>query len=194
MILLKICCFITTQLNLISIKKQVLKLKINLMKKISNAYTKMNRAEEEFHCFGCSPFNKTGLKLKFIEVEDFMTCTWKPEKRFEGFINVLHGGIQATLMDEIASWVVCVKCKTSGFTTDLAVKYKKPVFINGGEITLKARLTEQNRRLATIHVELLNREGELCSEADVRYMVYPETIAREKFMYPGADAFYENEK
>ena len=38
---------------------------------------------------------------------------------FAGFHDILHGGIQATMMDEIASWVVLVKLDTSGVTYPL---------------------------------------------------------------------------
>src|SRR5690554_7450779 len=50
---------------------------------------------------------------------------------------ILHGGIQATLMDEAAAWVVFVCLKTAGLTTELTTRYLKPVYIENGQITIK---------------------------------------------------------
>ncbi|SDC88907.1 PaaI family thioesterase [Williamwhitmania taraxaci] len=160
------------------------------MKKIRNPFTESYGSDA--NCFGCSPNNKCGLNLEFYEQDEEMIAFWKPQKTFEGYLNVLHGGIQATLLDEIASWVVYVKCQTSGVTANLTVAYKKPVFIDGGDIKLKARIIERNKRLVTIKAELYNGNEELCSEAEIRYFLFPQQIAKEKYYYPGVEAFYIN--
>jgi len=41
---------------------------------------------------------------------------------------MLHDGIQATLLDEIADWVLIVKLGTSGVTKNLNINYVKFVF------------------------------------------------------------------
>ena len=48
-----------------------------------------------------------------------------------------------------------------------------------------------NKRLAVIHAQLFNAENELCAEADVKYVIFSEEVARKKYHYPGIDAFYE---
>jgi len=160
------------------------------MKKIRNPFAESFGSDA--NCFGCSPFNNIGLHLEFFEQDEEIVAFWKPQKPFEGYHNVLHGGIQSTLLDEIASWVVYVKCQTSGVTTNLNVQFKNPVFINGGEIKLKARILERNKRLVTIKAELYNNEDELCSEAEIRYFLFPQQIAKEKYFYPGVEAFFIN--
>jgi uncharacterized protein (TIGR00369 family) len=107
------------------------------------------------------------------------------------FFHILHGGIQATLIDEIASWVIFSRQATAGVTVDLRVRYMKPVRTDQGEIWLRAQVVDVNKRLVTAHVELFNEKNELATEADVVYMVYPEVIARKKLNWPGIDAFYK---
>lgn len=68
------------------------------MKKIQNPYAISGR--KEYLCFGCSPNNESGLNLEFWEEGEEVIAKWMPCKSFEGFVNVLHGGIQATLLDE----------------------------------------------------------------------------------------------
>jgi len=160
------------------------------MKKINNPY--INLPEEAgYSCFGCSPSNSHGLKMEFFEEGEEIVSFWNPDKKFEGYLNVLHGGIQATLIDEIASWVVFVKLRTGGFTSDLQVKYIKSVLIDKGQITLRASLREMKKNMAHIQVSLYDGGGNLCSEGVAIYFTLPEKIAVSKMKYPGIESFYE---
>lgn len=63
---------------------------------------------EGYNCFGCAPNNEAGVKMEFYEDGDEVISIWKPQPQFQGWIDTLHGGIQAVLLDEICAWVVCV--------------------------------------------------------------------------------------
>jgi len=145
----------------------------------------------EYYCFGCSPSNPIGLNLEFEENDDFVIANWNPKPEFQGFKNVLHGGIQSTLMDEIAAWCVNIKVGTAGVTQDLNVKFHKAVYTNTGTIKLKSHLIKLEKNIAFIHVGLYNKEEVLCSEGEFKYFTYPEPIAKKKLFYPGKDAFYK---
>jgi uncharacterized protein (TIGR00369 family) len=159
------------------------------MKKIINPYDK-----ELNMCFGCSQKNPAGLKLVFEESEDFMHATWHPSEHFQGYTNILHGGIIAALLDEIGAWCVSVKLGTAGVTSEMKTKYLSPVFINKGDISLKASVTGQTKHNATIHCQLFDGQSKLCAEADADYFIFPLEIAVRKFRYPGREAFYAEEK
>ena len=104
----------------------------------------------EYDCFGCAPNNPLGLALEFFEDGDEIRSTWKPREHFEGFKGVLHGGIQAALHDEIASWVVFVKLGTAGYTQNLSVTYLAPVMVSKGPIQLRSRLQHMDGNKANI--------------------------------------------
>jgi uncharacterized protein (TIGR00369 family) len=129
--------------------------------------------------------------MQFFEEDDLILCEWEPGKDYQGFHNVLHGGIQATLMDEIASWVVFMKLDTAGVTYRINTVYRKPVLITHGKVKLRARLTDANRRLANIQVELMDGAGKVCSESEVEYFVFPRERAEKEFHFPGKEAFYK---
>ncbi len=155
------------------------------MIKLKNPY-----AEYPGHnCFGCSPHNLTGLKMEFFKEGDEIVSTWSPGKDFQGFHDILHGGIQATMMDEIASWVVFIMLETAGVTCQLNTKYRRPVRISKGDITLRARLDRQHRRVATIEVTLMDGEGTLCSESVVDYFIMSREKAEKEMHFPGREAF-----
>ncbi len=156
------------------------------MKKIINPFVH----RDGYNCFGCSPTNSFGLKLEFHEEGDFVTAKWDPIDHFQGWSNTLHGGIQATMLDEIASWLVFVKLDTSGVTSQMEVKLKKPVPMNEGTLHLKAQLREMRRNIAVIDTWLYNSKMELCTEGVMHYFTFSQKLARDKFWYPGKDAFY----
>ena len=149
---------------------------------------------EGYNCFGCSPDNKFGLNLRFIDEGEYLTSEWEPRLYFQGYHNVLHGGIQATLLDEIASWYVYAKLKSAGVTSKMEIRYKKPVYIHkGGKLKLRARLQQQRRNLADIGCELFDADGQLCAYGVIQYFVFPEKTAREKYFYPGPGEFFDKE-
>ena len=78
------------------------------MKRIFNPWEGM----EGYHCYGCDPHSPQGLRMEFYEDGDDIVSVWKPRPEFQGWVDTLHGGIQATLADEISSWVVFRKFQT----------------------------------------------------------------------------------
>jgi uncharacterized protein (TIGR00369 family) len=158
------------------------------MKKILNPYDSgLNM------CFGCSSKNPFGLKLEFFESEDSLHASWMPDEKYQGYNNILHGGIIAALLDEIGAWIVSVKIGTAGVTSEMLTKYLSPVYINKGKITLKASIAHQTEKNAVINCFLYDGHSKLCAEAEARYFIYPPEIAVRKFKYPGREAFYEKE-
>ena len=161
-----------------------------MKRQIQNPFAKMF-GKNEYKCFGCSPYNELGLQLKFTEEGDSVTALWEPKKHFEGFFNILHGGIQSTLQDEVAGWLVFTKCKTSGVTKKMQVEFLNPVYVTDKEIKVKAQLREMSERIARIQTQLFNSGGEVCSSGEIEYYIFPEAVAKRKHSYPGIESFYK---
>ena len=128
--------------------------------------------------------------MSFYEEGDEIISTWEPKPQFEGYHGVLHGGIQATIMDEIASWVVYVKVKVAGLTSFMEVRYHKPVYMDGGAITIRSKVIRMRRNLADIQVGIYNKENELCADGLITYFTFSEKKSKESFFYPGEKAFF----
>ncbi len=159
-----------------------------MARKIVNPY--LNSGRKEYNCFGCSPHNDKGLQLNFeIEGEE-VVAYWHPPKWAEGFRNVLHGGIQAALLDEICSWVVQSFGKTVGVTTSMEISYRKAVLITDGQISLRAKLSEQNSRIAFVEGKLFNSDGNVCATAKCKFFLIPLEKAMAEYDYPGGEAFF----
>lgn len=147
-----------------------------------------------YSCFGCSPSNERGLRMRFSEDGEEIVCAWEPEPQFAGYGGILHGGIQATLHDEIASWVVFVKLSTAGFTERLEMDYSNPVRIDGGALTLRSRLEKLEGNKAFIRTSLFDGKGKLGSESLAIYFTLPQHIAKKRMAFPVEQgAFFKGE-
>ena len=155
------------------------------MTKLKNPYANF----PGHNCFGCNPNNPSGLRMEFSKEGDEIVCKWKPDQHFMGFHDMLHGGIQATMMDEIASWVVLVNLDTAGVTYQLNTRFRKPVYISKGTITVRAKLVRQQKRIAEIEARIFDGNDVLCSEGQVNYFIMPHDKAVEELNYPGKEAF-----
>ncbi len=153
--------------------------------KVFNPYNEL----PAHHCFGCAKKNPIGLALEFELLGDELICKWNPTKNYQGFEGMLHGGIISTILDEAGAWAIQILAETAGVTSELNVKYLKPVRLANGAITVKAGLKERKERLITVYVALLDGNEKLCAEGHIIYFVFPKNIAQEKFRYPGIEAF-----
>jgi uncharacterized protein (TIGR00369 family) len=157
-----------------------------IKRKIYNPYAKL----EDHNCFGCSPKNHLGLKMEFYEEGDYICSEWEPAKHFGGYKNMLHGGVQATLMDELASWCIQIKLKTAGVTASMNVRYRNPAFTDKGKLLIKALVLKTNHNIVTLKTEIFDADNKLCSEAELKYFIYTKKIAREKLYYPEYKTFF----
>lgn len=158
------------------------------MKKIRNPYD-----SELNMCFGCGQKNPLGLKMNFMESDDCLHAIWKPSAVYQGYNNILHGGIIATLLDEIGAWCVSVKIGTASVTSEMKIKFLKPVLINKGEIKIKAEIESHAEKNAILNCYLFDGQSKLCAESVGKYFLFPEEVARKKYRYPGREAFDEKE-
>lgn len=140
-------------------------------------------------CFGCGPENPIGLKLRFEETDTGITAIWNPSTEYEGYSDVLHGGIIATLLDEAAAWLVYIKLETAGVTSELSVKYMHPVHLSKGTIKATASLSERNDRTASIRCVLTDGDSKECAVAVAEFFIFPREVAERRFRYPGPEAF-----
>ncbi|MCP4220454.1 MAG: PaaI family thioesterase [bacterium] len=87
----------------------------------------MKDLNDDSYCFACGTKNVQGLQLVFTydEEEDRMKTTVNLPRRFQGWRTVLHGGILATVMDEIMVKAVEHKGKQC-VTAELNIKFKQP--------------------------------------------------------------------
>ena len=100
-------------------------------------------------CFGCSPTNAAGLRLEFFETDDGVEVEYVAPGHQEGAPGVVHGGIQATLLDEALCMTAHAKLGTSVVTGELTIRYIRPV-PTATPIIARGRIVERKGKSAFI--------------------------------------------
>jgi uncharacterized protein (TIGR00369 family) len=120
-------------------------------------------------CFVCGLKNDVGLKLKFYESEPGeITVDYVVPDHYQGYPGVVHGGIVASLVDEVLGRVHMGADPANPrfmFTAKMTVQYRKNV-PTGKPIKIVGRAISSKRRMATSKAEVFGPDGELLAEAD----------------------------
>lgn len=145
-------------------------------------------------CFLCGLENPVGLKIRIYETEPgVVEAMYTAPEHFQGYPGVLHGGIIATIIDEISgrAWMGPEDNPRFMFTAKLSVTYRKnvptekPLRIVGKAVKTKGRsaeawagiydagsgelLAEGNTLLVDVPIEKL----ELVDHEELGWKVYP---------------------
>src|SRR5215470_8785604 len=103
----------------------------------------------EQRCFGCGPHHEGGLRLEFFRDGDEVITRYTPNLDQEGPPGILHGGLQATLADELGAWTIIGLRGMMGFTSAIDVRLLRPARI-GAEIEGRGRILVERPNLAII--------------------------------------------
>ena len=130
------------------------------------------------HCFGCSTTNPHGLHLRFWYSERgcFTKCTI-PDYLC-GIDGIIHGGILALLLDEVAQWTNIARLGQLGMTRNISIRYLKAVRTNT-EITVESQIISRDERNAVQQSTIHTADGTLVAESRSEWMLpSPSVIAR----------------
>ena len=121
-------------------------------------------------CFVCGESNAIGLKLRFETDGRIVRTHFTPSPEHIGFKGVVHGGIIATLLDEIMVWACAVETKRFGYCAEMTVRYLKP--LRPGEKVIATGELAANRRdkIFEAKADLKNQAGELLASATAKYL------------------------
>jgi uncharacterized protein (TIGR00369 family) len=124
-------------------------------------------------CFVCGEANASGLNLRFTTDGNIVRTTFIAHQEYIGFKGVVHGGIIATLLDEIMVWACAVRTKRFAFCADLNIRFLKP--LPPGQATeARAELVENRReKIFLAKAELLLPDGTVIASATGKYIRVP---------------------
>jgi len=140
----------------------------------SEVVTAVGRYEVSPHaCFACGALNAHGLHLVLHVAGD--TCwtdlTLRPD--FCGWEGIAHGGIVATVLDEVMGWALA-SADAWGYTAKMSIEYRRPVPV-GVRVRGEGRVIERRRRLLTTSARLVDpATGAVYATAEGLYVAAPE--------------------
>jgi acyl-coenzyme A thioesterase PaaI-like protein len=105
------------------------------------------------YCFACGSKNPLGMQLTFTrlgEGETELMCTRiTPSPQWQGFAGVMHGGLQATVMDDLMSNFLFRLQRVFVVTGELKVRYRKAVPLDR-DLLFTARIGSHEGRIWTM--------------------------------------------
>lgn len=104
-------------------------------------------------CFGCSPDHPHGFRLKFSQEGSDVVTHFTPTLDHQGPPGIMHGGLVATLADEVAAWAPILLMNRFGFTVSFEAKLQKAMKVLT-PIEGKSRIVKDARRLVDVEVHL----------------------------------------
>jgi len=133
----------------------------------------------ENHCFGCGGANPRGMKLAFEQIDESRRIrgVFRIGPEYQGGPGFVHGGIVATLLDEVMAKVSRFE-KDYAVTGELAIEYVKPIPV-GEELTVEGWEVQRNGRMRIRQGEIRNSSGTLLARGSGKFVeVDPERFRR----------------
>ncbi|MDO8682890.1 MAG: PaaI family thioesterase [Armatimonadota bacterium] len=117
-------------------------------------------------CFGCGKKNPIGLKLDFELRDGEYITEFTPGPEHQGFINITHGGILATLADEAMAKLVWIK-GFKALTAEMSIKFKRPAE-TGKPLTIIGTIEKVEGKLIFCKAEIRKPDGTVVAEATAK--------------------------
>jgi uncharacterized protein (TIGR00369 family) len=121
-------------------------------------------------CFVCGESNAIGLNLRFETDGHLVKTRFTPRTEHIGFKQVVHGGIIATLLDEIMVWACLAQTKRFAYCAEFTVRFLNPLR-PGEDTTATGELVANRRdRIFEAKAEIKDSSGKILATATGKYL------------------------
>ena len=130
----------------------------------------MTQLPHTHSCFVCGESNPLGLNLRFETDGHSVQTRFTPRPEHIGFKQVVHGGLIATVLDEIMVWACLAQTKRLAYCAELTVRFQNP--LRPGEETIVTAELAANRRdkIFEVKSEVKDSSGKILATATGKYI------------------------
>jgi len=131
-------------------------------------------------CFGCGGANARGMHLTFEQDDKDRRIrgTFRLGAEYQGGPGFIHGGIIATVLDEVMGKVNRFR-GVRAVTAELSVEYLKPVLVDA-DLVVEGYEVEKSGRNLHLAGEIRNQSGQVLARSRGRFVIVGPTEPREK--------------
>jgi len=108
-------------------------------------------------CFGCGQDNPIGLKLNFSWDGKTARAEFTPTKLYQGWSDMVHGGIILCLLDEAMAYAARFEGMTC-VTAKIQARLKRPAVVDE-PLIITASVTQKSRRLVEAKADISLTDG-----------------------------------
>ena len=127
-----------------------------------------SRLADDRRCFACGPDNASGLRLTFEYGSDWARCVTTIEPQFAGWVDMLHGGIVATLLDEAMAHAT-IAAGVRAVTARLEIRFFKPAPV-GVPLELHGTIERRRGKVLDTTATLRDSAGTLYAQGRSRFI------------------------
>ena len=120
----------------------------------------------------CGEQNRLGLQARSFLVDGKIELAFTPRIEYAGWNAVIHGGLIATVLDEVMTWAAIVASDQACFAADFSVRLRLPL-PPGTPVIARAWSGGSRRRVFQTEASLESADGTVFSTASGRYMAIP---------------------
>jgi uncharacterized protein (TIGR00369 family) len=123
-------------------------------------------------CFVCGAENPLGLRARSFKVGEAIELPFVVRPEFSGWNGVTHGGLIATVLDEVMTWAAILAQRKPCFAAELTVRLQLPL-APGTRCVARASTEQVRRQIASTCAALTDEQGAVYAKATGRYMPVP---------------------
>ena len=122
----------------------------------------------DHNCFACGGTNPIGMHLAIELGEGTASTTWVPGKDYVGWEEKVHGGLLATLLDEVMAWAPS-SYDSWAVTAEMHLRFRSPA--NPDErLVAEAHVTRRRRRIYDVRGDVRGEDGRVVVEGEGRFL------------------------
>jgi acyl-coenzyme A thioesterase PaaI-like protein len=122
--------------------------------------------EDDRMCFACGKNNPDGLHMEFESVGDTVRSRISFPKKFQGYSDVVHGGLVSTALDETMVTLLN-RMGYLALTAELSVRFRDPVHVDE-DIVVTASLVEKRGKVFRLTADAVRDDGTVVATAEAR--------------------------
>ena len=122
----------------------------------------------DHHCFACGETNPIGMGLHIELGEGTARTEWLVGDDYVGWSDKAHGGIIATLLDEVMAWAPS-SFDSWAVTAELSIRYRSPA-APGETLRASGRVAQRRRRIYDVVGEVRGEDDRVVATGRGRYL------------------------
>ena len=127
-------------------------------------------------CFVCGS-TPSGLNVRFRRTHEGAVYTQVTfPTLYQGFTEVVHGGIQTSVLDELALWAATLEARDYVMTQEMTVRFFKSVR-TGRPYTARSRFVSRDGDMSTAEAMVVDDKGTVCTQLNATFRPMPGRLA-----------------
>ncbi len=131
------------------------------------ACQRMKPLKRYSQCFVCGDRNPCGLNVEFHHKDGKAVGEYIVQDHFQGYKNILHGGILSTLLDEVMIKSILAQDILT-LTCEIKVRFKKLVKI-GQRLFLEGKSTGDKGKILLAEGKIKDEAGDVVATAEGKF-------------------------